>query len=435
MRFSGTGLSVAGSFLPMATQTRSEVGFQAGLVTSASTHPSFSGFDPESLTRAFVSFSQAAASLEHSYSQLQAEVTRLRQELGDTHRDLDSSLEENRRMRERAKQVLDRLPCGVLVVAQDTSVSLSNPEAERLLSMRCSEIPELLRRHFDQNRDDSELEWHSPTGELRWIAIRRTDVSLDQGQGSIFILQDISERKRLEEEQQKFRHRQALADMSALLAHEIRNPLGSLELFAGLLSESELGDEERHWVEHIQAGLRSLTATVNNVLHFHSQPKLSQAPLSVNEWLSWFVQFLRPAAQRTNVRLGLVPSPIEVCIAVDRHRMEQVLLNLALNSFHFLPQGGSLQISARLESDPAPPKVIIAVADTGPGIPSAEQERIFEPGFTTRSGSPGLGLAVCRTIMEQHGGSIRVENSGSPGATFILELPIWKEGHDVEPAA
>src|SRR5205807_6991523 len=84
---------------------------------------------------------------------------------------------------------------------------------------------------------------------------------------SIFILRDVSEAKRLVRERDKLRREQALAEMSAILAHEIRNPLGSLELFAGLLAGSALSPECRQWVEHVQAGLRTLAATVNNVLH------------------------------------------------------------------------------------------------------------------------------------------------------------------------
>jgi len=221
------------------------------------------------------------------------------------------------------------------------------------------------------------------------------------------------------EENESLRRRQALAEMAAVLAHEIRNPLGSLELFAGLLAESNLSGEERLWAQQLQAGLRTVAATVNNVLQFHSQPPPGFAPVDLGEFLRWLEQFLRPLAQRSQVHIALSSSLEGVRIAADRHRLEQVVLNLALNSFHAMPAGGLLRIAGVLLPTAT---VRLEIADSGPGIAPEIRERIFEPGFSTRSGSPGLGLAVCKTIVEQHHGTIQVAG-GSQGATFILEFP------------
>ena len=241
----------------------------------------------------------------------------------------------------------------------------------------------------------------------------------------------LEENQRLQQEHEMLRRRQALAELSATLAHEIRNPLGSLELFAGLLSESDLAAEERHWVEHLQAGLRTLAATVNNVLQFHSQPQPGLAPTDLGQLLRSVGQFLRPLAQRAKVHLELAPSPDGMVVAADRHRLEQVLLNLALNSFQFMPSGGVLRIAGHAYLRNGEKKVSVEVADTGPGIEPETLQRVFEPGFTTRAGSPGLGLAVCKTIMEQHGGSIRVASRPGRGTTFTLEFPSSAEANEL----
>src|SRR5439155_9211510 len=123
--------------------------------------------------------------------------------------------------------------------------------------------------------------------------------------GSVFILRDVSERKGLEEAQEKLSREQALAEMSAVLAHEVRNPLGSLELFAGLLAESQLPAECQDWVEQVQAGLRALAATVNNILHFHSQPEPERASLDLGELLAWSRDFFLPVARQSRVALSL----------------------------------------------------------------------------------------------------------------------------------
>ncbi len=230
--------------------------------------------------------------------------------------------------------------------------------------------------------------------------------------------------------------------MSALLAHEIRNPLGSLELFAGLLAEANLEAESKRWIEHVQAGLRTLSATVNNVLHLYNTPQPELAPTNAGQLLDWAYDFLLPLAKQARVDLQIVNGLNGVSIQADRHGLEQVLLNLALNAFRFMPGGGWLSIrgtdSAALDldldldsaSDRSPGDghleggaVEITVRDTGPGITPEDLPRIFDAGFSTRPGSSGLGLAVCRRILEQHAGSIGVESRPGYGATFRLQLP------------
>jgi two-component system sensor histidine kinase FlrB len=362
---------------------------------------------------------------------LQAEVARLRQELEETNRDLACSLEDNHRMRQHLNRILEGLPCGVLVLKADGHISIANPETRRLLGVAAEAaldssepvrgwIRDLLERIPPGS---GEHECHCRRGDLEWVAIRHAQLPIEDGGNSIFILQDISGRKRLEREYELLQRRQALAQMSAVLAHEIRNPLGSLELFAGLLAGSELAGEQREWVEHMRAGLRTLAATVNNVLHFHSGAQPEMAPLDLGPWLRSLHDFLRPLAQQAKVHVELVQGLDGVLVAADRHRLEQVLLNLALNAFRFMPGGGVLRISGRRRWRAAKAGAEIEVADTGPGIAPENLARVFDAGFTTRPGSPGLGLAVCWIIMQQHGGTIAATSRPGRGTKFLLEFP------------
>jgi signal transduction histidine kinase len=219
---------------------------------------------------------------------------------------------------------------------------------------------------------------------------------------------------------------QALVEISALLAQEIRPPLGSLELFAGLLAESDLGAESRRWIEHVQAALRTLSATVNNVLRLLNTPQPELAPIDAGVVLDWAYDFLLPIAKQARVELQVINGLSGVIIQADLDRLEQVLLNLALNAFRVMPSGGWLSIRGVTCVAPESAQgygVEIMVRDTGPGIARGDLLRIFEPGFTTRPGSSGLGLAVCRRILEQHGGSIAVESRPGYGAMFRVRLP------------
>jgi two-component system sensor histidine kinase FlrB len=380
----------------------------------------------EQLARAFALFTGAAASLERSYSFLQAEVSRLRGELQRKNHDLQSSLAENDLTRRRLRAILEGLPCGVVVVNPNGLITLANPEAQRVLSVSPQAVlPQALRARLDQVRfEGTELEWGTGTPK-RWLTIRRAGLKEASGESSIFIVQDVTGLKKLQQEHETLQRRQALAEMSGVLAHEIRNPLGSLELFAGVLAESELEPEQKEWVGQLQSGIRMLAATVNNVLHFHSCHQPGLAPTDLGQLLRTLTGFLRPLAERARVEIRLYSGLDGIVVSADRERLQQVVLNLALNSFHFMRGGGTIEISGGTHAEVA--SAWIEVADSGSGIAPENLSRILEPGFTTRAGSPGLGLAVCKTIMEEHGGAIRVASRAGCGTTFTLELPLWKE--------
>lgn len=391
--------------------------------------------DERSLLRAFRSFAEAAGSLEQSYGNLRAEVERLRRELEASNADLAQSLEENRSMRAHLDRILEGLPCGVLVAADDGQISRANPEALRLLGMNhggdaaapgsMSTLPGVVRQLLEcarSQKGEAELSVPGDAGGTRWLAARHAAIADRAASASVFILRDVSERKHLEETQAKLRREQALAEMSAVLAHEIRNPLGSLELFAGLLAESDLDPESRKWVEHVQAGLRTLAATVNNVLHFHSLPEPERTPVDLGQLLAWARDFFLPLARQARVTLSLQNHLSGFFLPADRHRLEQVLLNLVLNALRAMPGGGWIELAGRkIHHGQA---VALVVCDTGPGISPEHLPGIFEPGFSTRAGSPGLGLAVCRKIVEQHGGTITALSRAGCGATFTVIFPL-----------
>jgi two-component system sensor histidine kinase FlrB len=404
--------------------------------------------DAQHLLRAFRTFAETAGSLERFYSQLREEVSRLREELAESHAGLARSLEENRSMRQHLDRILESLPCGVVVMAASGEITHMNPEGTRLLGLgeNNTSVPTSTAHLRDELREllnpapgevgEQEQQIFVAPGVSRWVEVRRATLAAESDDSSVFILQDVSERKRLEREQDRQRRVQALAEMSAVLAHEVRNPLGSLELFASLLAEAGLGSECQEWIGHLQHGLRTLAATVNNVLHFHGAPPPERTALDLGKMLEWGASFLAPLARRANVQLILRNALHGVLFAGDRHQLEQVLLNLSLNALRVMPEGGRLVLEGRLEEDCGEEGcgkrstadrrecAAIIVSDTGPGVAPQNLQEIFKAGFSTRAGSPGLGLAVSRKIVEQHGGSIAVESRPGMGASFAVSFPL-----------
>jgi len=389
------------------------------------------------LAAAFASFTQTAGALETTYTKLQAEVGRLRHELETRNRSLAESLEENQRIRTYLGKILESLPCGVLVFDLRLNLRMINPEARRLLAdegeaLSCPEsaVPRLLGpllAELPKEDFSHEQEWvvQSPGGERAVGVTRAHFAAQGSGDDSILILRDMTEAKQLEREREAARRTQALAEMATLLAHEIRNPLGSMELFAGLLAEAlEDQGELQPWINHVQAGLRALAATVNNVLDFHSQPPPKLHPANLQRVVRETVEFLRPLARQRGMRIELGAAERDVPILADPARLQQVFLNLALNAFRAMQPGGVLRVSVCPPQKGSRAGAEVVFADQGAGIRVENLDKIFEPGFTTHPGSPGIGLAVTKKVIEQHGGRIRVESREGQGTTFTLVFPV-----------
>ncbi len=395
-----------------------------------------------SLAHAFETFSAVAGSLENSYLQLQAEVVRLRLELSGANSDLARTLEENRKMRAYLTELLDALPCGVLVLDAARNVRMVNPAARHMLMPEANnegaassfldesftDFTKSLPRSMEGL--ESEVEACGPAGQSRFMTISLARLSRDEG-GScdfVYILRDTTEQKRMERERETNRNLKALAEMAMVLAHEIRNPLASLELFAGLLSDATKAQPVTHqWVDHLQAGLRTLAATVNNILQFHNSPPTEFASVNIVRLVKDTLEFLQPLARQKGIELRLSCCHPDIYIPADPHRLQQVFFNLALNAFRVMARGGALRVGVAW-SDEAPDRFLeIKFEDEGPGIAGQDLEKIFQVGYTTNAGSPGLGLAVCKKVVEQHHGTIRVESQPGEGARFLVTLPAFGE--------
>jgi signal transduction histidine kinase len=147
-------------------------------------------------------------------------------------------------------------------------------------------------------------------------------------------------------------------------------------------------------------------------------------PVDLLQVVSETVEFLRPLARQKEMRIDLQSPEVSVPILADSSRLQQAFFNLALNAFQAMNPGGTLWIQVDRYKDDSGCTASVAFADQGAGINAENMGMIFEPGFTTHSGSPGFGLAVARKAVEQHGGAIRVQSREGKGTTFTLSLPL-----------
>ncbi len=210
-----------------------------------------------------------------------------------------------------------------------------------------------------------------------------------------------------------------LGSIAASVAHEIRNPLSSLRMTAQLL-EKRAPDEEkfREPLRVIREEIDRLDLALEEVLSFARPREPESKPTDLAATVEAILQLLGRQLEHTHIEVELLRENLPK-VHADEHQMKQVFVNLILNAMQAMPGGGMLTISF----DQSDQDLLIRFADTGGGIPEERREKVFEPFFTTREGGAGLGLALSRRIIEQHGGSIGLESSAE-GAAFTISLPV-----------
>lgn len=214
--------------------------------------------------------------------------------------------------------------------------------------------------------------------------------------------------------------RSANLEVAASLAHEVRNPLAAVKGFL------QLTLTHRSQVpEYSGVALRELDRAISlleDYSLFSRAPRVAPTQtVSVDGLLSEVALLTRALASAgPPVSIDFACSEPELSVRADPPRLKQVLLNLCRNAVEAMPRGGTLTLSARREGG----EIVLEIADTGVGIPPSEVRRIFEPFYTTKESGTGLGLPVCRRIVEAHGGRVTLETRPGAGTTFRVHLPI-----------
>lgn len=394
---------------------------------------------PQLLADAFSEFITASAQLEASYRGLQQKVAYLSGELADRNAALTRSLAENDRIRAALEQIIESLPCGVLVVDHSGAVVTINPEGRRLLDIGAARVKSLHQlseasgvdfaalAESQSDQQDTELCRLTATG-TRWVAVgRRALDCLLENHGAasaalrdIWILRDVTAMRNAEREREAARRAATLAEISSILAHEIRNPLASLELFAELIAED--AGERSQWIANLRAGIRTLSGTVNNVLSMNGEINLRFCPIDLSACVQAAVEFVRPVAEQANVALEFLAADGPILIQGNEDGIRQIILNLVCNAIRHTPAEGRIDVTVHRQERTAR-SAMVEVRDTGIGIAEEQIGRLFEAGFSGTGETPGLGLAVCQRLMRQHGGTIRVASRLNEGSSFFVEFP------------
>jgi len=241
--------------------------------------------------------------------------------------------------------------------------------------------------------------------------------------GTVLLLRDIREIRAMEEQVERSRRLAALGRMAAGIAHEIRNPLGTLRGFAQYFGGTCKSDPEGAEYAGLMVGeVDRLNRMVEALLQFARPREPEFLEISLKEVLSRAQKLLQGDFDAAGVAFRLEPPQRDVPFQADPDLLIQALLNLLQNAVAATPQGGEVALGARLDGD----RVRLWVKDTGTGLRPEERQRMFDPFFTTKRTGTGLGLAVVHQIVEQHSGTIDVQTEDGKGTSISLSLPVTR---------
>jgi two-component system sensor histidine kinase HydH len=233
---------------------------------------------------------------------------------------------------------------------------------------------------------------------------------------------DVTEIKKLEAQVRRHDRLVALGKMAAGVAHEVRNPLSSIKGFATLLgsrfpAKSEEGEAARLLINEVERLNRSIT----ELLTYARPLPLTIAEVAIEPFIEASLKLIQSDAKELDVAVHQEIALVRKQVRLDKDRLNQVLLNLYLNSLQAMEHGGELRVAVREGARPG--TLEISVRDTGCGIAADILERVMDPYFTTKPEGTGLGLAMVYKIIDEHGGTIKISSKEGEGTTVTIILP------------
>ena len=349
------------------------------------------------------------------------------------------------------RHLVFNLRTGVLAITRDGRVAAINDIAYRVLGLAarpgdigrpfaevlhdCPEVARILQQGFDSNDLPNRAEMRlRKTG--RAMGYSLSPILDDEGQkiGATLFFKDLTRVEQLEERERLRDRLAALGEMAAAIAHEVKNPLASIEIAAGVLKRQLLDRSDAlEALDDIIKEAKMANAIVVEVLEFVRPIQLQVERVGVAEALKDAITLAEGKQARGAVSIDMEIGRDVPELLADPHQLRQLFSNLIANAFEALGGEGHVTIKATLlpgddepnaEIEPPVPQVVVEVRDSGPGIAHDDLERIFSPFFTTKPQGTGLGLAIVRKVVDAHDGHIDAISAPGRGATFRVTLPV-----------
>jgi two-component system sensor histidine kinase FlrB len=359
------------------------------------------------LQAAFQAFGSVSDQLSDAFDSLRGEVVQLRAALVEAHAGKEH-------LAARLSALIKGLPGGVLVLDGRGAIQEFNPAALALLGEPL--LGELFSAVYARATVSSRgIGEQTELRSGRFVNVSRRE--LENG-AEVVLLTDITESHLMQVFLTRQQRLLTLGELAAGLAHQIRTPLAAALLYASQMTLADRNPADlARCADKTVGSLKQLDKLINDMLAFAHGGAAREA-VSVSALLEQVAQWLRPALSE-GIRLTIRTQAPDLMVRANAPSLVSAVLNLATNALQAATTPLELELLARRA---AGGRAQIVVSDNGPGVPPHIRERIFEPFFTTRARGNGIGLSIVRSVVEAHGGTVRLAESGD-GATFVIELP------------
>ncbi len=387
---------------------------------------------------AFDTFESQSGVLQTSYDALKRNLAESNRQLSSKNQALSDKVRELQQMSTRLQCILGSMTDSVLVVDDNLKVERCNSSAESLLGLPQFDIvgrnydeianglgnADLIRMVIEDGRSLLDQERRSMRGDGEEIVVLASVAPIRSPQGpmlgAIEVLRDVTELRRLEEKVACQKRMAALGEMAASVAHEIRNPLGTIEGFASLLKRDlEAMPEHSRLATKIVEGVQNLNYVITSLLTYARPMPLSCEEFDAGRFISDLSDVLGRNSAGQGVALEIEALVQPFALRGDKRQLRQVMINLGLNAIEACSAGGHVRISAARRGKTA----MFEIEDDGCGISKADRQRLFDPFFTRKQGGTGLGLSLCHKIVLSHAGEIEVASEPGRKTVFRVILP------------
>ncbi len=327
------------------------------------------------------------------------------------------------------KNIIESMPDGLLTLDSRGRIVSCNPRALEFTEMNLAELqgkrPEDLFSGWPADSRHTQGTAFSYTfvhkdGAQVPVEISSSPLLDDQGNilGAVFLLRDLRSIRSMQKQLDRARRLAALGKMAAGIAHEIRNPLGTLRGFAQYFGSRADDDDAREYSSLMIGEVDRLNESISSLLQFSRPREPEFSPVDPKVLLEKTAKLLEYDFKEKEITMQLTGNCTQ-SIEADEDLLLQVLLNLLKNALNASQNGSTIELSCKEDGD----TIRITVTDSGKGMSEAEQNRMFDPFFTTRTAGTGLGLAVSHQIVEQHDGHFEIKSQPGKGTAITVVLP------------
>lgn len=405
----------------------------------------------ESLSKAFELFSKETSRLENAYAAMKEQFMAVNIELEESNKLLKDKVLDLDAVSHYLNSILSNLSQGIIFIDLNGMITTYNQAAQTILGVEVEDV--LFNPIWENFPDDifgfslrealSNRESHpltiatftTPDGvkhELETnttfvmntdneVAVEERSPILELTQGLIILIRDVTALRKLQNLANRNDRLKELGEMAAMVAHEIRNPLGGIKGFASLLCRDlPEGSEQRQMAGYIVDATDNLNRLVTNILNYSRPVKTHFESINLVSLINELLHHVAvDDTLDSKITLKLETNESTLNAPVDSQLIKSALLNLIVNSIQAMPNGGVITVGL----EKAGPHAIITVKDTGTGIRPEHIEKIFSPFFTTKAEGNGFGLAEVYKVIQAHAGSIEVNSTVGIGTTFSIILP------------